>query len=241
MWLAFDTSTGLGSVALGPPGGEPAARRLLRRQGAHAAALVPAIRELLEAAGVARGAIEAVVVGAGPGSFTGLRVAAATAKGLVRGLDVPLRAVSSLAAGAVTAGLEVPGLGPAVVGADERDRPRCVLFDARGERVYAASYRIAADRIETVREPRASRIGAVLDEGPDPATLFCGDGARRHRERLEARGYRVLGEPAGVPTADALLRIGGMEPGAPRVEEPARWQPEYLRAWRSGPEERKAG
>lgn len=240
MWLAFDTSTGLGSVAVGAPGGGVAGRRLLRRQGAHASALVPAIRDVLEEAGVERSRLGCVVVGAGPGSFTGVRVAAATAKGLVRALGVPLRAVSSLAAGAVTAGLAIHGLDPPPLGDAEGDRPRLVLFDARGERVYAGSYRITGGRLETVRTPRATRIGAILESDPDPATLFCGDGARRHRDRLEARGYRVLPPPAGVPTADALLRITALEPGSPPVEDPARWQPEYLRAWQSG-REREAG
>ena len=245
--LAFDTSTPLGSVALGRPDGTVLARRFLRRQGAHAAALVPALAEVLEEAGVERGEIGGVVVGAGPGSFTGVRVAAATAKGLVRGLGVPLRPVSSLAAGAVTAGLRVPGLeaeAPDPEGwplpGELAGRPRIVLFDARGERVYAASYRVAGGRVETLSPPRASTVGDVIDGEPSPDSLLCGSGALSHRDRIEGRGYRVLPAPAGVPTADALLRIAALEPETAPVENPGRWEPEYLRAWRSDGE-RKAG
>lgn len=240
MHLALDTSTSLGSVALGRSDGEVAARRFLRRQGAHASALVPAIRDVLQEIGVERSAVGGVVVGAGPGSFTGVRVAAATAKGLVRSLEVPLWAVSSLAAAAATVGLEVPGLDSPSLDEEEGERPRYVLFDARGERVYAASYRIAGSRLETVVPPHASRIGAILDGEPRAGTLFCGSGARRHRDRIEAEGFRVLRSTAGAPSGDGLLRILALDPDLVPLENPGRWEPEYLRAWK-GDRERKAG
>lgn len=235
MLLALDTSAPLGSVAVGAPDGEAVARRLLRRRRAHAAELVPAVRGALDDAGISRSDLEGVVVGAGPGSFTGVRVAAATAKGLVRALEVPLFAVSSLAAGAVTAGLQVPGLDASVLADEERERPRCVLFDARADRVYTATYRIRAGRIEVLAPPRADRIDAVLDElrRTLPVALVCGSGALRHRERWREAGFRVLPAPAGTPTADALLRILALEPPVPPVEDPGRWEPEYLRPWRS--------
>lgn len=235
MLLALDTSTPLGSVAVGGAGGEVLARRLLRRQGAHASALLPAVHEALEEAAATPEEIEGVVVGAGPGSFTGVRVAAATAKGLVRALGVPLRAVSSLAAGAVAAGLDHPELGPAPLAGEEGERPRVVLFDARGERVYAACYRVAGGRLEVLETPRPDRIGDVLDRaGPFASPVFCGRGALRHRERIESRGHPVLPAPAGVPTADALLAVVGLEPGVRPVDDPGRWEPEYVREWRPG-------
>ncbi len=241
MLLAFDTSTPLGSVALGRAEGEVLARRFLARQQKHASALVPAIEEVLDEAGLGRGDLGGVVVGAGPGSFTGVRVAAATAKGLVHALGLPLWAVSSLAAGAVTAGIDIRGLGVGRIDPEDGDCPRLVLFDARGDRVYAACYRILDGRIETRIPPRATRLEAILEEvaaAGDP--IACGSGARRHRERLEAAGLRVLREPAGTPTADSLLRIVSMEPEVQSLEDPARWEPEYLRAWKEGPE-KKAG
>ena len=70
-----------------------------------------------------------LLVGAGPGSFTGIRVGVGTAKGMAWALGIPLWAFSSLAGAA--AAVEV-----------EPIRPRAVLFDARGDRLYAAAYRI---------------------------------------------------------------------------------------------------
>lgn len=234
MILALDTSTRLGSVAVASGDGEVRARRLLPRQRAHAEELVPAIAETLAGAGADRRDLAGVVVGAGPGSFTGVRVAAATAKGLVRALGISLRAFSSLEAGAVTAGLEIPDLGgPAVVPGDA-GRPRHVLFDARGERVYAAAYRLGAGGIETLADPWAATVDDVLATGPGPDALFCGSGARRHRERIEEAGWRVLPEPAGIPTADALLRILALEPDRAPVADPARWEPAYVRPWAAG-------
>lgn len=238
MLVAFDTATRVASVALGEAGEAPLARRFLRTQRAHAESLVPAIRDLLDEAAVSRDDLDGVVVGAGPGSFTGLRVAAATAKGLVRALGVPLHAISSLAAGAVTAGLAIPELAGTSDGTEPREvrpeRPRHVLFDARGLRIYAATYRVGTDGLETITPPRAERLDRLLESGPDPEGAFCGSGARRHRDRLEAAGFEVLPEPAGTPTADALLRLVTLDPEARPVEDPARWEPQYLREWRPG-------
>ena len=79
--LAMDTSTALGTVAVAC-GREVLARAELGEQRTHASGLVPAIAEVLDEAGVDREELSGVVVGSGPGSFTGVRVAAATAKGL---------------------------------------------------------------------------------------------------------------------------------------------------------------
>jgi tRNA threonylcarbamoyladenosine biosynthesis protein TsaB len=76
--LAFDVSTHLGSVALGCGDGLLGERFLLDPRG-QAAWLVPAISEVMDEAGVKAPDIDGVVVGRGPGSFTGVRIGAATA------------------------------------------------------------------------------------------------------------------------------------------------------------------
>lgn len=242
--LAFDTSSSLGSVALGDGDAGVLARRFLREQGGHAAALIPAIRDVLNEAGIARSSLDRVVVGAGPGSFTGLRVAAATAKGLVRSLGIPLWAISSLAAGAVTGRLRIPGLDSPSTELRDMDLPRFVLFDARSDRIYGACFRVTNAGLEVLRPPFAGRLGDVLREGPPRDALFCGGGARRHQGSIEEAGYRVLPAPAGIPTADGLLHVlqlGVEDRGVMgEVDEPGRWEPSYLRPWKPG-WERKAG
>jgi len=236
--LAIETSSALGSVALGvdecDAGERVVARRFLRRQRAHAAELMPAVVELLDEVGVDRRELEGVVAGAGPGSFTGVRVAAATAKGLVRVLDLPLWAISSLAAGAATGDLRLPALEGEPLPGEGRDRPRCVLFDARDGRVYAACYRFSGDGVETLLEPWPTRIDELLERELPEDVLFLGDGALRHRGALEERGREVGGPPAGTPTADGLLRVRSLGAGASRVPDAGRWEPEYVRPWRPG-------
>ncbi len=256
--LALDTSGPLGAVAVGVlereggvgggEGGHPPgrlgtrvlARTFLPEPRSHSSLLLPAIRDTLDTAGVERSELAGIVVGEGPGSFTGVRVAAATAKGLSHGLGIPLRAFSSLAAGALapdvlpTGAVVDPDDPPAAPVPEWRARDaRWVLFDARGDRVYAACYQLRGRDLRTLVEPRAARIGELLEpseaeHGP-AAALWMGGGAERHRTRLEGAGATVLPPPAGRPTGDALLHLLAMAPDTPSPQRPERWEPVYLR------------
>ncbi len=260
--LAFDTSGPVGSVSLAREG-TPVGSRFLLHQSRHASALIPAISSLLEAQGVGPRDLTGLVVGSGPGSFTGVRVAAATAKGLAATLGIPVWAVSSLLAGAASAGVDVPvepgtggrrGAGPADApiqsargpeedGADTAGLggplgargPVVVLFDARGDRLYAAAYDLpenggAGPAPREIIPPAATTVGGIL-EHPDlpPDALICGDGAVRHRATLVGAGLRVASPPLGVPTAEGLLRVRAAWPSAPPLEGVGDWEPTYLR------------
>lgn len=273
--LALDTSTDVGAVAVGriatgpsgvpaPPSGAPGtasddsaagelrldvlARAFLPGSRTHSALLLPTIAEVLEEAGVDRAELGGIVVGSGPGSFTGVRVAAATMKGLAHGLDVPVWAFSSLASAALAPDVLPPGIrvhpddppGAPLPEGREGD-PRLILFDARGDRVYAACYRVRGSDLRILVEPRAAVIGDLLEggelrEGRDASpgiprgTLLAGSGARRHRERVEAAGWTVLPSPAGRPTGDGLLRLLALAPDTPPLDRPGRWEPTYLKA-----------
>jgi tRNA threonylcarbamoyl adenosine modification protein YeaZ len=221
--LALDTSGPTGHVAVSD-GPEILARRRLEEQGRHAAGLVPAIGEALREVGGAPTELVGIVAGEGPGSFTGVRVAAATAKGLARALDIPLYAVSSLAAGAVNA---------------PDDHPQgifFVLFDARGDRVFAACFEVGPHQQNALIPPHAGNLRSVLDSEVSQGAIFLGSGAHRHRDAIEASGHTVLPSPWGEPTADALLRSLALQ-RAPPVASLDTWEPRYLkpssaeRAW----------
>jgi tRNA threonylcarbamoyladenosine biosynthesis protein TsaB len=96
--LAFDTATGVATSALVRDG------ETLGERASRAVRVLADAQELLTGAGVEPRAIERVVVGIGPGSFTGVRMAIAAARGLAYALDVPLAGVSTLAA--LSAGAE---------------------------------------------------------------------------------------------------------------------------------------
>jgi len=246
--LAMDTAGREGSAALATRvGGDPGrlevlARVSLRAEEEHASLLIPRIQGLMEEIGADRGELSGILVGAGPGSFTGVRVAAATAKGFSRALNLPLWAFSSLAAAAMEDGSSLGSShrshpawrrSPTEGGLSsdfDTPRPRCVLFDARGDRVYAAAFSLSGGRLETLLEPQASTVGEVLDNGLPAGALFMGDGALRHQTILEEAGFPVLPPPFGQPTASGLIRLLSLHPDTPPLDDPGRWEPEYLRA-----------
>ena len=241
MYLALDTSTFLGSVCLGE-GSRVIAERVIRGQGSHSAALIPTIDEVLREAGADLSELTGLVVGAGPGSFTGVRVAAATVKGLAHALDIPVWAVSSLEAGAAAVDIDrfepsvdigkaadANGGHAAALSDEERAWPRYVLFDARSDRVYGACYRPTGSGFDVLIPPHSTTIGAVLSAGP-PFSAFAGDGALKHADEIRGAGFALLPAPFGMPTAAGLLRALSNSPSRESVKDVARWQPEYLRS-----------
>lgn len=209
--LAFDTSGAIGSVAVGFGERVLASRSLDVRQ-EHASRLVPMIRETLLQAGVEPSGLGGIVVGEGPGSFTGVRVAAATAKGLAHAVGLPLWAYSSLCAAALA----------------EDGRPmRYVLFDARADRVYGACYRIGSSSCEEVVGPHGGNLGEVLRGSASEEAMFAGDGARRHRSVIEQAGYQVSPGPSRS-LAEGLLRLHALRGASAPADVPT-WEPRYVR------------
>lgn len=215
MILAFDTSGPVGSVAVSA-GGEVLARAVMVRQAGHASALIPTIENVLGDAGVDRDELTALVVGEGPGSFTGVRVAAATAKGISRALGTALWPVSSLAAAAM---------------AVDHGAVRYALFDARAERVYGACFGVGGARVDTMIPPHAGGLRDVLDSEVPPGAVFVGDAADRHRAVIEGAGYSVVSPAHGITLADGLIRYWAARPeGLAPAADPGMWEPEYVRA-----------
>jgi tRNA threonylcarbamoyl adenosine modification protein YeaZ len=211
--IAFDTSGPFGSVAVAQ-GRDVLARTVMSTQNAHAAMLVPSIREVLEEAGVDRGEIGGVLVGEGPGSFTGVRVAAATAKGLGRALGVSVWAASSLVAAAF---------------ALDRAAVRYALFDARSDRVYGGCWGVGSDRAEEMVAPHAGELRDVLAGDVPPGAVFTGDGAAKHRAAIEGAGFEVVEAPENRTLADGLVEYFARIEEGP-VGDLGSWEPLYVRA-----------
>ena len=143
--LGFDTSTSATTVALRLSDGSSTQARDDPPAGAHpghATKLLDMARELLEAATVPWAAVDRVAVGVGPGTFTGLRVGVATARGLAQSLSAELVGVSSPRA------LALAAFAPALTVAPERlasaravEQPAVLaVIDARRGEVFAAAY-----------------------------------------------------------------------------------------------------
>jgi tRNA threonylcarbamoyladenosine biosynthesis protein TsaB len=215
-WLALDTATSLGSVAIGWPDrllGEVTLGVEVR----HSEALLPAVDFLLSRTGVQRRDLGLVIVGAGPGSFTGVRIAAATAKGLVHALRIPMLSYSSLAVLAA--------------GAFHAARPVCALFDAKRNEVYAACYGFSAATRELLTHlpPSALGIDDVIERVQRLDPVYVGEGALRHAQRIRAVGGTVAPAPLALPRASSLIWLANQSPDTGRVANPAAWEPEYVR------------
>lgn len=210
--LAFDTSIAVGSVAVGR-GSKLLASATLDDRREHASRLVPAIDKALERAGMRVADVDGIVVGEGPGSFTGVRVAAATAKGLAHALELPVWAFSSLAAAAL---------------AEDTGPTRYVLFDARHDRVYGACYEIGASTFVERVEPHAGTVLEAVRGAVPAGATFVGEGARRHRETIEKAGFHV-GPGPSRSLAEGLLRLHEAVGGSRPVADIAAWEPRYVR------------
>ena len=211
--LAVEASTRLGSVAIGA-GGELLAEAVLSVQATHSETVLDEASRLLDRVGLGVHELDAVVVGAGPGSFTGVRIAAALAKGLCFAHDLSLFAFSSLWA----------------VAAGTAAAPLCTVFDARRDEVYSAQFPTGGGE-PPARGPDVMTIDALLDS-LDPAArwAFAGDGACLHREAIESCGGRVLPAHQGLPRASSLLWLLETAPQHGRVVDRGSWEPEYIRA-----------
>ena len=211
--LALDTSTPVGSVAIGRAG-EILAESLLRVRATHSEAVLPEIDRLLTRCGLGASDLQGVVVGGGPGSFTGVRIAASLAKGMCHARGLELFSFSSLAAVAAGTGC---------------DGPVCAMFDARRGQVYAAGYRVG-EGIEELFAPRAGALDQVLMDLGEPGDwCFAGDGAGAGEDAIRSAGGQVLDPDTWVPSARALLWLAAVDPDRGRVADPGRWEPGYVR------------
>jgi len=214
--LALETSTRRGSVALGRSGAslELLGEQWLEVSATHSETMLPAIDRLVRSAGYSPDDIEAVVVGAGPGSFTGVRIGAALARGICFPARATLFAHSSLASIAATV---------------DAEGPVCALLDARRDQVYAAGYTVSPTGVEECFAPRAGALGDLLQELDPAAWTFAGVLSAEQRAAIEQAGGRLAPEAMGRPSAAGLLRLVQWAPGAGRVADPARWEPAYVR------------
>lgn len=214
-WLAIDTATDIASVAVGSP---PAAESVTVVAGArsHAAQLIELADRTLGAAGARAADLAGIIVADGPGSFTGLRIGWAAAKGMAQERGLPIVAVPSLMA--VAAGAT------AVLGAG----PVAACFDALRGQVFAALYVVHGDRVETVLPPVTCTPEELVSRAPVRPRVVVGDGARRYAELMERwTGVAPLPIMSLRPAAVSLLALHE-RPGAGRVTAEAD-EPDYGR------------
>ncbi|HEY6207552.1 MAG TPA: tRNA (adenosine(37)-N6)-threonylcarbamoyltransferase complex dimerization subunit type 1 TsaB, partial [Gemmatimonadales bacterium] len=163
LWLAIDTATDIVSVAAGSP---HEVRSVVAAKGArrHAAQIITLVDRALDAAGARARDLAALVVADGPGSFTGLRIGWAAAKGLAHERGIGMSAVPSLMAAALGAA-ELVG------------SPVAACFDALRGEIYGAVYGFQADRIDCLVAPALLTAAELARIAPVRPRVAVGDGA----------------------------------------------------------------
>jgi len=191
-WLAIDTATDIASVAVGVP---PAAQTGAQASGArrHAAEILRLVDFALTRAGVRPADLAGIVVGDGPGSFTGLRIGWATAKGLIQETGLELQAVPSLMAAAAGAARTIG------------TEPVAACFDALRGQVYGAVYAFPPERVETLVEPAVFTIAELAARAPVRPRLAVGDGATRYAADIHAWIGTAPIPLASLPPGAAML------------------------------------
>ncbi len=214
--LSLETSTGCGSIAL-TKGTELLAEATVQPVRTHSRRLLGTVSWLMQAAGVDWPEVDGIAVSLGPGSFTGLRIGLAAAKGLAMAADIPLIGVETLDALALSC-----------TGAMERI---CPVLDARKQEVYAALYQVESNTYP-VRLSDDQALGPeLLAESIDRPTVMAGPGVSVYGEVFEKNSLiRLLPVALTRPRAlyvgllaERLLKTG-------RLLDPATVRPKYVRA-----------
>lgn len=201
MRLAIDTATDIASVAVGKAGRGADASRSIRGSRQHAAQLLTMVQQVLADAGVKLQDITEIVVGDGPGSFTGLRIGWAAARGLAHERDLPIVAIPSLL-----------GAAHAVSVFERESRAFAACYDALRGQVFGAVYAIHPDRVETLVPPALFTIAELARVSPVRPALAVGDGAERYRAEVASwTGKPPVPLDAVPPIASRLLLLADDE------------------------------
>ena len=231
--LAIDTATDDCSVALQLNGEISERHEIIPRR--HNQRLQALLSELLDSGNLRAHGIEAIAYGAGPGSFTGLRIAASAVQGLAFSNTLPAVPVSTLATQAMTA---------MRTGQVERNLPVLSLLDARIGELYWALFDVAGDLPVMIRAAEVCRPQQMPELLPDSDLQAVGDGCRylaelpdQWRERIRLTAGDLL------PRARDMIPLALAEFTAGRVQSAQDVAPVYVRdeiSWKKLSEQGKA-
>lgn len=217
--LALDSSGLVASVAIMEEE-QTIAEYTVNYKKTHSQTLLPMLDEIVKMTEMDLNTIDAIAIAGGPGSFTGLRIGSATAKGLGLALGKPLIHVPTL-----------EGLACNLYGGSSLI---CPIMDARRNQVYTGVYRLNESGLQVVKEQMAIDVGVLAEQlnALGEAVTFLGDGVPVYREQLE--------EKLTVPFAFAPANMNRQRAASVglrgfqyyregRMETAAEHQPDYLR------------
>lgn len=185
----------------------------------HSQTLLPMLDEAVEMTGLSLRTIDAIAVAGGPGSFTGLRIGSATAKGLGLALDKPL--------------IHVPTADAMAYRMFGYDGLICPIMDARRSQVYTGIYRFK-NEFEVVKEQMAEDISTLIDHLNElgERVVFLGDGVPVYREKI-VEGMKAPYDFAPPhmcrQSASAVGALGLVYASEGKTEHARDHKPDYLR------------
>lgn len=220
MILAIESATNTASVAL-VDGKGVLAEMTLNGKKTHSQTLMPLIEQMMALSGQRLEEIEAIAVSGGPGSYTGLRIGAATAKGLAQVLDKPIIGISTLET-----------LAAAFCG---MDATVCTMLDARRSHVFTCTWKLEGGRIHPLGEKALKSYEETAEGLADAKGLLilAGDGAEAGRSFFEshpATKRAVFADMSQTyPRAGNLGKLAAARLAAGEVEGWLEHAPDYLR------------
>lgn len=186
----------------------------------HSQTLLPMLDEIVKMTETDLEDVDAIALAKGPGSFTGLRIGSATAKGLGLALNKPIVAV--------------PTMDAIAYNLYHAEGYICPIIDARRNHVYTGIYAWNGDEFEVVKEQCAESIDEIIEEINlfENPVIFLGDGVAVHRERiLETCTVPVSFAPAHLnrQRAGAVGSLGMEYYKRGKIERAAEHRPDYLK------------
>lgn len=217
--LALDSSGMVASVAVAQDG-DLLAEYTINHKKTHSQTLLPMLDTIVQMLQLQLDTLDAIAVAAGPGSFTGLRIGSATAKGLGLALDKPLIGIPTTQALAYN----LYGAHGVI----------CPIMDARRNQVYTGLYAFDGGRMKILEDQMAADIHRViqkLNQMGQPV-IFSGDGVAVYQEEIEKHiEVPVCFAPAHANRqragAVAALAMEYLKEG--RIQTAAEHKPDYLR------------
>lgn len=216
--LGIESASMTASVAL-VAGGITMAEYTVDFKKTHSQTLLPMIDEVMRMLEFDLDDLDAIAVSGGPGSFTGLRIGSATAKGLGLALDKPL--------------IHVPTLDAMAYGLFGAAFLLCPMMDARRNQVYTGMY-YCKNRLEVIRESCSMEIGELiqdLNEREEPV-MFLGDGVPVHENALRERikiPFQFAPAHLNRQRAASVASLGEVYLSEGKTETAMEHTPNYLR------------
>lgn len=186
----------------------------------HSQTLLPMIEKVVDMSGIELEQIDAIAIAAGPGSFTGLRIGSATAKGIGLALKKPI--------------VSVPTLDGLAYRVSVFDGIICPIMDARRNQVYTGIYKMDKGNLVCLSEQKAVDIHEIMEELEkyDEKVIFLGDGVEVQRETIEKefkKEYCFAPIHLSKQSAAAVAVLGETYFNQGKAEDAAEHKPIYLR------------